>query len=618
MRILCGTILAAMALVAQGAQIATEATEPTVSRKTYETGVCVVGGGMAGICASVAAARNGVKVVLVQDRPMLGGNASSEIRVPVSSAYGYPLGGGKVLENREGGLIEEIRLENIYRNPSCNWQVWDHVLWNFCAREPNLTVLLNTSVMECATNANRIVSVTGWDSISYSRVTVKADVFIDCSGDGILRLSGAAWMKGRESRRNFGESYAPEEGNLTVMGTTLMVFSEPSGVAADLSAPPETAKPYASPQHAFDGTKDVSWTCGTLEWGGETNTIEAASHIRDELFKWSYGLWENEKSVLKDGRDAEGRIWERTFVSSLPGKRESIRFVGDHILTQNDLLAEGRAFADNIGHGGWPMDDHFSAGMHAQKQTTFNKCPKVYGIPYRSLYSKNIDNLMFAGRDISATHMALSSTRVQGTTSVLGQAAGTAAAIAVRHGTTPRGVYKNHLAELQDTLQWQDQFIPWRDRKIAALSKEGRISHETLRDGMDRIRLDGGHGAWLKPGGTTEYAFDGPKTFAGVRLVVDTNMNDNRWLVWWIGPKKARRLPDEMPRDFDVQVRVREEGKGNGEGYAWKTVAEVRDNYRRWIDLRFDLPVKGDACRVVWRRPWGETTDQRVFSFEVY
>lgn len=616
MRIFCGTIITAAALAVQGAQIATEATEPTVSRRTYDTEVCVVGGGMAGICASVAAARNGAKVVLVQDRPMLGGNASSEIRVPVSSAYGEVLPDGKILENREGGLIEEIRLENIYRNQSCNWQVWDHVLWNFCAREKNLTVLLNTSVMECATEENRIVSVTGWDSISYTRVTVRADVFIDCSGDGILRLSGADWMKGRESRRDFGESYAPEEGNLTVMGSTLNVFMEPSGIVPDSSAAPETAKPYASPQHEFDGTRDCYWTCGTLEWGGETNTIAAASHIRDELFKWSYGLWEKEKAALPGGRDAKGRVWERTFVSSLPGKRESIRYIGDHILTQNDLLAEGKSFADNIGHGGWPMDDHFSSGMFAERQTTFNKCPKVYGIPYRVLYSKNIDNLMFAGRDISATHMALSSTRVQGTTSVMGQAAGTAAAIAVRKKTTPRGVYRSHLAELQDTLQWQDQFIPWRDRKIAALSKEGRISHEVLRDGMDRIRLDGGHGAWLKPGEATEYVFDGRKTFAGVRLVVDTNMNDNRWLVWWIGSKKARRLPDEMPRDFEVQVRVREEENGNE--YEWKTVATVRDNYRRWLDLRFDSPVNGDACRVVWKRPWGETTDQRVFSFEVY
>ena len=612
MKIPYATIFAAVVLSAMcgnGASVRSEATEPTASRKTYETEVCVVGGGMAGICASVAAARNGAKVVLVQDRPMLGGNASSEIRVPVSGAYGEPLPGGKVLENREGGIIEEIRLENIYRNPTCNWHVWDHVLWNFCVREPNLTVLLNTSVMECATDGSRIVSVTGWDSISYARVMIKAKIFIDCSGDGILRLSGAEYMKGREGRGDFGESYAPEKGNHTVMGSTLVVFSEPSGIAAETSGPPETAKEYDSPQHGFDGSRDVSWTCGTLEWGGETNTIEAASHIRDELFRWSYGLWEKEKAVLDSGRDAKGRIWERTFVSSLPGKRESVRFIGDHILTQNDLLGEGKAFKDNIGHGGWPMDDHFSEGFAARKQTVFNKCPKVYGIPYRILYSRNVENLMFAGRDVSVTHMALSSTRVQGTTSVLGQAAGTAAAIAVRKATTPRGVYEKHLGELQDTLQWQDQFIPWRDRKITEFSREGRISHEVLRDGMDRIRLDGGHGAWLKPGEVTEYAFDGAKVFSGVRLVVDTNMNDNRWLVWWIGPKKARRLPDEMPRDFDVQVKT---------GGEWKTVKSVRDNCRRWLDIRFVSPVAGDACRVVWNRPWGGDAEQRVFSFEVY
>ena len=126
---------------------------------------------------------------------------------------------------------------------------------------------------------------------------------------------------------------------------------------------------------------------------------------------------------------------------------------------------------------------------------------------------------------------------------------------------------------------------------------------------MDRIRLDGGHGAWLKPGEVTEYAFDGAKVFSGVRLVVDTNMNDNRWLVWWIGPKKARRLPDEMPRDFDVQVKT---------GGEWKTIKSVRDNCRRWLDIKFVSPVAGDACRVVWNRPWGGDAEQRVFSFEVY
>ncbi len=597
---------------ATGPKVYSESTSPTISEKTYETELCVVGGGMAGVCTAVSAARNGAKVVLVQDRPMLGGNASSEIRVPVSGAYGDPLPGGKVLENREGGIIEEIMLENIARNPTCNWHVWDHVLWNFVAREKNVKVLLNTSVMECRTEGNRIVSVTGWDLISYTRVTVKAKLFADCTGDGILRLSGALYMKGREGKRDFGESYAPDEGNMTVMGSTLHVFAFPNGLGNPPRTLPETAKEYPAKlryKEVSTENRATLWTCGALELGGMTNTIEAASHVRDELFRYSYGWW---AAVLEglgdDGRDGAGRRWERAFASTLPGKRESIRFVGDHVLTQNDLLAGGD-FPDEIGHGGWPMDDHFSVGMFGPKQTIFNPCPHVYGIPFRSLYSRNVENLMFAGRDVSVTHMALSSTRVQKTCSVMGQAIGTAAAIAIRRGTTPRGVWREHLAELQDTLQWQDQFLPHHPRKITDLSRRGRISHEVLRDGMDRIRPDGPHGVWLALGSSTSYEFSSPETFAGVRLVVDTNLNDNRWQCWWIEERRVRRLPDTMPRDFDVQVRA--EGE-------WKTVAQVRDNARRFLDIKFSAVAKGDACRVVWRRAWKDDSDCGMFSFEVY
>ena len=596
----------------------TESDSPTVANRTIETGVCVVGGGLAGICAAVAAARGGAKTILVQDRPVLGGNASSEIRVPIGGAYGVPLPGGGILENREGGIIEEILCENIFRNPTCNWQVWDHHLWNFCAREPNMTVLLNTAIQECETDGARIVSVTGWDSIAYTRVTIAAQVFIDCSGDGILRLSGAEWTSGREGSAQFGESYAPDEPNATVMGSTLNVFSEPTGIAEEHGGAPETAADYPVPLPHWDiyGKQNFAWTCGSLEWGGESDTIRDADEIRDHLFRWSYGYWEKVKNAaLHDGRDSGGRLWERTFLSSLPGKRESIRYIGDHVLTQNDLLAEGRDFPDNIGHGGWPMDDHFSEGFFSKRgQTIFHPCPKVYGIPFRCLCSRNVENLMFAGRDISVTHMALSSTRVMATCAVMGQAVGTAAAIAVREGTTPRGVGEHHLEELQDTLQWNDQFIPWRNRKIAPLSMEGHISHEILRDGMDRIRLDSEHGVWLEPGGETRYDFDGLRRFSGVRLVVDTDMSDNRWQRQWMKGKTARRLPDAMPRDFDVQVGSREEGGG----WAWRTVAEVRDNFRRFIDIRFAEPVAGDALRVLWLRPWGGTVPQRIFSFEVY
>jgi len=608
-------LLAAVLLFVPAARAVTvhsERTSPTVVEQAYETDVCVVGGGMAGICAAVASARNGARTMLVQDRPVLGGNASSEIRVPVSGAYGDVVtrdGRKTVIENREGGLIEEIKLENVYRNPTANWQVWDHVLWNFCTREKNLKVLLNTAVQDCRTDGGRIVSVFGWDSLAYARVTVRAKIFIDCTGDGILRLSGAEYMKGREAKSEFNEPGAPEKASETYMGSTLMVFAEPTGLTNECARAPETTKPYPVSAEPLTKGKKIVWTCSQLEYGGETNTLAAASWIRDELFRYSYGYWEKQKGTLADGRDANGRFWERTFVSSIPGKRESIRYVGDHILTANDLLAEGRAFTDNIGHGGWPMDDHFSAGFFFGKQTVFNKCPTVYGIPYRSLYSRNVPNLMFAGRDVSVTHMALSSTRVQATCAVMGQAAGTAAALAVRHATDPRGVYTAHLAELQDTLQWQDQFIPWRPRKITALSRAGALSHEVLRDGMDRLRLDGEHCAELKPGEATVYSFEETKTFKGVRLVVDTNLYDNRWHTWWITERKAHAFPAVMPRDFDVQVETTE---------GWKTVASVRDNCKRWLDLAFDRPVDGRACRVVWKRSWADGAAPRVFSYEVY
>jgi hypothetical protein len=254
------------------------------------------------------------------------------------------------------------------------------------------------------------------------------------------------------------------------------------------------------------------------------------------------------------------------------------------------------------------MDDHFSAGLFYGPQTVMQKCPQVYGIPYRSLYSRNIANLMFAGRDISATHVALSSTRVQGTCSVMGQAVGTAAAIAVKRGVDPRQVGTHHLEELQDTLQRQDQYIPWRLRKINALSREGTVSHEVLRNGIDRPKVGVENGVWLEPGGTTTYTFTSERKFRGVRAVVDTNFDDNYWINIWINKKHVRRLPDMMPRDFEVQVRSA--GK-------WRTVATISDNYRRLVNVAFDRPEQGDACRVVWLRPWGGKCRQRVFAFEV-
>ena len=582
----------------------------TVNERAYDTDFCVVGGGLAGECAAVAAARNGAKVVLVQDRPMLGGNASSEIRVPVAGALGDVKSDRTVRENREVGIVEELFLRNLYLNPRREFTLWDHVQWDFLTREPNIKVLLNTSVNACATENGRIVSVTGWNSHSYTKVTVRAKIFADCSGDGILRLSGAKFMYGREPSTQFGESYARPVGSNTVMGTSLIWSFKPN-VAEDGPVPPfSTAYWYPKglggiPKKGYP----FSWTCGTTELGGMGDTIGDADWIRDQQFRYTYGYWKQMKE--KESQKAAGI----NFCGSLPGKRESVRFVGDHILTQNDLLAEGR-FPDTIGHGGWSMDDHFSEGFFSTLgQTIFRKCPHVYGIPYRSLYSVNVENLMFAGRDVSVTHLALASTRVMATCAVMGQAVGTAAAIAVKKGTTPRGVYREHLEELLDTLQWQDQYVPFRPRKITALTLKGRVSDAHLIDGVERDLPDEAeHGAWLADGESCSIEWDAPEKLKGVRIVFDsdfTDLSNFRLRIWERDNNNAKQpLPKMLARDFVVEGRLRNR---------WTQIKAVKDNHRRYVDLDFGWLRQVDAVRLTVRSTWSAGESKaHVYSFEAY
>ena len=168
----------------------------------HSADLCVVGGGMAGLCAAVAAARHGAKVVLMQERPMLGGNASSEIRMWICGAHGA--------NNRETGILEEIMLENLYRNPALNFHIWDGILLEWARREENLTLLLNCTCTSCEMSGNRIASVTGWQMTTQTWRKVEAKLFADCSGDSVLApLSGAKFRVGREARSEFDEDIEP-------------------------------------------------------------------------------------------------------------------------------------------------------------------------------------------------------------------------------------------------------------------------------------------------------------------------------------------------------------------------------------------------------------------------
>ena len=490
-----------------------------MKNKKHVVDFCVVGGGIAGLCAAVAAARHGAKVALLQDRPVLGGNASSEIRMWISGAS---VAGPNL---RETGIVEEIQLENFHRNPLANYSIWDTVLYETARLEPNLTLLLNCSINAAQMDGVRIQSVTGWQLTTETWHVVEAEYFADCSGDGILApLTGAEFRLGREARSEFAEDIQPLVADRKTMGMSCLVqVREMEGPQPFI--PPKWANKYvtdADLPHRGHRPPDNFWW---VEVGGENDSIHDTEELRDELLKIAYGVWDHIKNHGDHGADNLVLDW----IGFLPGKRESRRFVGDHILTQNDVRAEGR-FEDLVAFGGWPMDDHHPAGFHhSGEPTVYHPVPAPYGIPYRCLYSRNIDNLFFAGRNISVTHAALSSTRVMATCSLLGQAVGTAAAIAVREGLSPREVYEKRICELKQSLMEDDCYLPWNVRQVSELTQKSRLTASTgdpepLRNGIDRP-IGSTDNGWSGPTGSwIQYSFDGTKRLSEARLVFDSDL----------------------------------------------------------------------------------------------
>jgi len=571
----------------------------------HDADVCVIGGGMAGLCAAIASARNGARTVLLHDRPVLGGNASSEVRMWICGAHGK--------HNKETGILEEIQLANLHRNPSLNYSIWDSVLYEKAFFEPNLTTHLNCSVLDAEMDGQRITSVTGWQLTSQLWHTVSARQFIDCSGDSILApLTGAAWRTGRESSAEFGEDIEPAEADDRTMGHSLLIQVHRT----------DEAQPYTPPKwaHKFEKPEDLAYRIRGVhahnfwwvEVGGINDTIHEAEPIRDQLMRIVYGVWDYIKNVAPEREEAAN--WAIHWIGSHPGKRESRRYEGDHIMTQYDIEAAGR-FDDVVAFGGWTMDDHHPAGLlYPGKPTIFHPAPSPYGIPYRSLYSRNVDNLLFAGRNISVTHAALSSTRVMATCAVIGQAAGTAAALCIEHGASPRGVYESHLPRLQQTLMDDDCFLPGFSRDVDRLLEQtgetltGEAEHlPRLLDGVDRDREDEPHHVMVPIGSPITFEWDGPTRVGGVRITFDSNLdNDKRMPCAY--PIKGDRcaMPDALVRAFHVEVR-----DGSGQ---WSAAHHVTEN----IDRLVRLPIGREATgvRLIVASTWGGDDAAAVFAFE--
>ena len=491
--------------------------------KKHKADVCVIGGGLAGMCAAIAAARRGSQVILVHDRPVLGGNCSSEVRM-------WPLGaGGK--NRRETGIFEELVLNNLYRNPTRNYPIWDSVLFEAVRFQPNLISLLNCSVNDIEMSGDsHINAVYGWQTTTYQTHFIEADIFIDCSGDSILaELSGAEYRHGREAKSEYGEEAAPETADRQTMGNSCLLQARETSAYIEF-IPPKWARKLNSEDNLKTRDHMPSNYRGNnfwwLELGGNRDTIKDAEEIRDELLSLSFGVWDH----IKNHGDHDAENWELDWAGFLPGKRESRRYIGDHILNQVEVQSGGK-FEDIVAYGGWQIDDHPPMGFdHKGEPTKYYKCPSPFGIPYRCLYSVNIDNLMFAGRNISVTHAAMAASRVMATCAILGQAAGTAASLAVEKHILPRKV-NEFIPELQQHLMEDDCWLPGLRRKVSEACLSAEITAEcedveNLRNGIDRPTDDGGdNGCFVPLGSDVKYTLKTPEYIESVHIVFDSDLD---------------------------------------------------------------------------------------------
>ncbi|MGW2476452.1 FAD-dependent oxidoreductase [Streptomyces sp. NPDC001665] len=421
--------------------------------------IVVVGGGLAGVCAAIAAARLGRRVALVHNRPVLGGNSSSEVRVWVCGATAH----GVNRWARESGIMGELYTENQYRNPEGNPYYWDQVVLDAVLAEPLLDLYLNTDVREVEAagpvDARSVRGCTGWMMGSERRITFRANQFLDCTGDGLLgHLAGARYRVGREARAEHGEPWAPEEADEALLGSTLLFHTKDAGRPVKFVAPAYARDLAGTPilRNRVLRTGDNGCDYWWIEWGGELDTVHDNERIRDELQAVVLGIWNHIKNS-GEFPDAENLTLE--WVGSLPGKREYRRFVGDHVLTQQDIL-EQRSFEDRVAFGGWSVDLHPVQGMYADEPGARQRyADGVFHIPLRCLYSVNVSNLLFAGRNISATHIAFGATRVMATCATLGEAAGTAAALCVATGLSPRQLALEQPDSVRRTLLRQDASV---------------------------------------------------------------------------------------------------------------------------------------------------------------
>jgi hypothetical protein len=588
-----------------------------VTEQTLECDLLVAGGGIAGVCCALAAARLGARVILCQDRSVLGGNASSEVRMHIVGATG--LSGGEELQNelREGGIIEELRLDLAVQNPQRSPALMDLLLYDKCRREPNLTLYLNTTVVSAVVEDGLIREVHAERPSTEDAFIIRAKTFVDCTGDGRLGIeAGAPFMRGRESKAQFGESLAQDEADAKTLGSSIMFQARKHDHPMPFEAPPWARgfsaddfklRPYG--QSGFDlGLEYGYWW---IEWGGCLDTLKDNERIRDELLAITLGVWD----FVKNHSDIDASYWALEWIGFLPGKRESRRFIGQHILTESDLLTS-RPFPDAIAYGGWPIDTHPPEGVDAPElpPCTQHHLPFIYDIPLRCCVSAGPRNLMFAGRNISATHIAFASTRVMATCAVIGQGVGTVAALALKQNVLPSDIAAD--SSLMHAIQQQllkddchligvrnddERDLVRQAAQISASSIKLRAEPQNVRNGFTRIvthvptdRRQEGVQRWMSEEvpAWLEIRWDEPVCIREVVLIFDTGLH--RLLTLSQADGYTQKMlwgqpQSETVRDYALSLETT---------HGWQDVLKVAHNYQRRRSHLLEQPEYATALRI--------------------
>lgn len=405
--------------------------------------VAVIGGGPAGVCAALAVAQNGCKVVLVTDRPVLGGNSSSEIRVWTRGA----VGSGNLMAE-EMGIWGRLKLENLYRNFDANPVFWDDVLLDAVLQQPNLQLELNTEIDEVKLSGQCIEKVAGTQQGSEKRFEITAKYFIDATGDAVIgQLAGVSQVDDSVSNSTMGNS---------------ILFN---------TCKEDHPIKYVAPHYAYNlqqiesilghGGRVISENmggsdCWWFEYGGLQDTIGDSQDIALELRRMALGVW----NYIKNSGHYNADNYTLEWIGSIPGKRESRRMKTEYVLTEQDII-QNKRFPDGAFYGGWYIDSHPSGGFADTEEDNCKQRPvQVYQIPLRCLYQRTVPNLLFAGRNIGIERGAFFSSRVMNTCALAGQAAGTLAATCARQNKVPCDLMQTEVTDVIHQLQQDDMFIP--------------------------------------------------------------------------------------------------------------------------------------------------------------